>query len=371
LAVLSDQLKGLRSDPELSRLEVLGWFVAHTRTSLVMTDAEAAIFDRFFPGAGKITMLVKPQRFQPTRFGFVYRDLSGNVERDATQTALILPLSGRGKGGLAAASPSIAAPVDAEPAPAAPMSTVAEPPLGPKYPLASPPAAEAQSQTVVHELATPSARSVPEPAAESAPVSPARNADAYETSATPQVNQPVTALQRLPPRDRSLETSLPSIDDIRKRRGQKMPDGRASVSRKGNEDLTRAQRLRLSFVLIMAAVLGCAAGYLAYVQLPPAIIPLRVESRPPNLIVFWPPEQTRDSVYAALRVGNGDPITLTREQKAAGYVLIVPTGNDTKIELIAQHSFRDSRGIVRYIKNPRNAALVPSEIPTAPMTQPR
>jgi hypothetical protein len=124
-------------------------------------------------------------------------------------------------------------------------------------------------------------------------------------------------------------------------------------------------------VLIIAAVLGCAAGYVAYTQLPPAVIPLRVESRPPNLVVFWPPEQTRDSVYAALRVGNADPITLTPAQKAAGYVMILPTGNDTKVELIAQHSFRDSRGIVRYIKNSRSSRLAPPDLSPAPMTQTR
>ncbi len=110
LAGLREQIAASKTDEELAGLEVLGWFVAHTRTPLEMMDRELAVFDELFPGPGKMMLLIKPERFQPTRFGFLVRRADGAVERDATEQAIILPLPGRATRSEAGPVPSIPAP---------------------------------------------------------------------------------------------------------------------------------------------------------------------------------------------------------------------------------------------------------------------
>ncbi len=110
-ASLRQQLASAGSDPELQGLQVAGWFIAHTRSELSTNEREAALFDELFPEPGKVTLLIKPERFQATRFAFLVREPDGRVETDGTQHAIILPLPGRpDSGGGADGIPSIAAP---------------------------------------------------------------------------------------------------------------------------------------------------------------------------------------------------------------------------------------------------------------------
>ena len=95
LTALTAQLANATSDVELAALEPVGWFFAHTRGPLVLTEREAELFERYFKEPGMVTVLVKPERFQPTRFGFLVRGKDGGMPRDATQNAIILPLPGR------------------------------------------------------------------------------------------------------------------------------------------------------------------------------------------------------------------------------------------------------------------------------------
>src|SRR5579863_10181465 len=109
---LRRQIGDSRSNPELSGTVPLGWFIAHTRTSLRLTDREVEIFDRFFPEPGQLTVLVKPEKFQPTRFLFLVRQLDGTYPRDGAENAIILPLPGRANRPSEAPVPSIAAPAE-------------------------------------------------------------------------------------------------------------------------------------------------------------------------------------------------------------------------------------------------------------------
>ena len=117
---------------------------------------------------------------------------------------------------------------------------------------------------------------------------------------------------------------------------------------------------KLVFVLPLAALLGCIVGYIAYLQVPSPVIPLTVRSLSQTVLVSWPPEQTRNSVYAAVRVDDGTPVLLSPEEKAAGQVE-VSAAYDIKVELIARSWLRDSRGIVRYVKaaNLRSPMKIP------------
>lgn len=95
LEMLTAQLADAGADSELAGLEAVGWFLSHTRGPLVLTDRETELCDRYFARQGTLTVLAKPERFQPTRFGFLVREKDGSLPRDATQTAVILPLPGR------------------------------------------------------------------------------------------------------------------------------------------------------------------------------------------------------------------------------------------------------------------------------------
>ncbi|MBV9533170.1 MAG: hypothetical protein JO283_19415 [Bradyrhizobium sp.] len=106
-------------------------------------------------------------------------------------------------------------------------------------------------------------------------------------------------------------------------------------------------------MLILAAVLGCLTGYWFYLQLPSPVIPLTVREQRGQIILAWPAAQTNGVSYAAIRINDGLPKTLTDEEKAAGELTLADSSGDLKVELVAQHWLRDSHGIVRYLKTPQ------------------
>ena len=112
---------------------------------------------------------------------------------------------------------------------------------------------------------------------------------------------------------------------------------------------------RMVMVLPLAALLGCFVGWLAFLQVPPPIIPLTIKARGENVVVTWPSEQTRNAIYAAVRVDDSAPVPLTPEEKSTGRVE-VQARPDMKVELIARNWIRDSRGIVHYVKPVANTA---------------
>ncbi len=360
LAGLREQIATSKTDPELHDLEVLGWFVAHTRTPLRMNEREAALFDELFPHPGKIMLLIKPERFQPTRFGFLLREADGRIARDATQHAIILPLPGRGVPTDSAPVPSISAPPEtttSKPAPPPPVPP--SPPEAERLPTTGP--APRVSPPQEAERGSPRERQPfvpPEP--ERPPFSQALQARPTIDSAPPPVRAtPVSApdLQdatSLVPFAKS--SSLPSIEEIRRRRWEYL-QGMSELDARPNLQLTGQVRqeslrsnLRLTLVLFIAAAVGCGVGYLGYLQLPSATIPLSVKAEASALLVSWPAQQTRDSVYSAISIDDGQQIALSPQQRAAGQATITGASDNIKIEVIAAHWMRDSRGIIRYIK---------------------
>jgi hypothetical protein len=313
LAKLTASLAEATSKEELKSLSPLGWFIAHTRSPLRMSERELQLFNQFFPGPGKITLLIKPERFQPTRFGFIVRKAGGAFKTDVSNSAVILPLPGRaggsGKGSVASIpAPTVkAAPPEKKPEEISPK--VAAPP-------AAPPPSENKEKTPPEAVNKPESVIVPPPI-------------------------------------------LPSVDEIRKRRSEHSrsmlgieenvsPD----VATRQLDRFRNPSRARLFFVLVLAAMLGCGVGYWAYLQLPPAEIDLRIQKHGSNLLIQWPPEQTRSAQYAAIRIDNGGAMPLTDDQKASGQVDIKQTSGNMKIELIAQRWIRNSRGIMRFISLP-------------------
>jgi hypothetical protein len=318
LTALRTQLSSAGSDGELQGLDLLGWFIAHTRSELEVNERESGLFDELFPEPGKLMILIKPERFQPTRFAFLVRGADGKLAGNALENAIILPLPGR-------AERAGAGPVASIPAPAKPL---------------------VESTTSAQPVEIPAEEPAVKEESEQLPV------PAVTTERPPDVPLTPIAVGALPPAQ-----DFASIEEIRRRRSEAIRRPDPFEARAAREQIapnvqweSRRSNARLAIVLFIAAALGCVVGYFIYLQLPPAVIPLNIEKRTPELIISWPPEQTRDAVYAALRVDDGDPIPLSTAQKAQGQAAIHSAGGNIKIELIAQHWMRDSRGILRYVE---------------------
>jgi hypothetical protein len=318
VAKLREQISSASSDPDLDKLELVGWFIAHTRGPLSLNEKELSLFDEIFPGSGRVTVLVKPERFQATRFGFLVRDEKGETQRDASQSAIILPLPGR-------ANRSASSPLASIPAPTIPA---------PKNTALKPPEAPSTAEKI-------------EPAAESKEPGPSPAKSTEEKTGVPAIFTPRTEA----PRPQDLVMTAPPSVSRQTGYAQDLPVYDFSRSRRTRRlDEPRPSGVQFAFVLLVAALLGCCVGYWAYLQLPSAIVPLKVRAETGNLIVSWPPNQTKSSSYAAIRVDDGDPVPLSPAEKTAGQTAVATKSDDIKIELTAQHWIRDSRGIVRFIR---------------------
>ncbi|MBV8571055.1 MAG: hypothetical protein JO319_10615 [Acidobacteriaceae bacterium] len=108
---------------------------------------------------------------------------------------------------------------------------------------------------------------------------------------------------------------------------------------------------RFKWLFLLAALLGCCVGYFAYLQLPAPVIPLTVRPQATGLVVSWPAAQTQNTSQATIQVGTEQPLSLSPEQRASGEVSVPATGDNIRIELVARHWPRDSRGIVRFIRS--------------------
>ena len=383
LTQLKAQIEGAAADPELKNLEIVGWFLAHTRGPLALTDREVDLCDRFFAGPGMITVLVKPERFQPTRFGFLVRGQDGSLPRDGAQNAIILPLPGRNAKAANGPMASIPAPAtntitarrptepeiqDESPDPIEKPS-VASPQEQDAKPAAKPAAAETPNRMTRRqrrlniEQVRPTAEEVEDARlVEQNEQAAARAKEAGEVpEERPLRPGPAVRLRggELEPLRRGSLTNSEramavrrepeEIDDI-----DSLPDPYRQMELL-NQKRPVSAAARMVLVLPLAALLGCLVGWVAYLQVPSPIIPLTVKEQGSNLIVTWPADQTRNAVYAAVRLDDGTPEMLTAEEKSAGRVK-VEAAAERKVELIARNWIHDSRGIVHYVKPVANTA---------------
>ncbi len=362
LTLLKQQLANAASDPELESLQPVGWFIAHTRSELRMNERELALFDELFPEPGRMTLLIKPERFQPTRFGFLVRDSDGRMNTDATCDNVILPLLGRSTqmpGSEAGASSPGERPKPREALFKEGERRVDKLPVTP---------AEVLPQTVPvlleSEAMAGSRIQTPEPVQEqhSSRFSRALSREPRSPEVTPGSSSP--AEKRVSERASEAlvkATALPPLEDIRKVRPLELqrraldPNDRQYQIRPAGR--AWAVNLRLVAIFLLVAVLGCAVGYWTYQRILPPPIPLTVEPKTSTLLVSWPAYETREAGFAALRIDDGNPMPLTPEQKAAGEAEISLSAADVKVELIVQHWIGDARGIVRYVRAPQLPAV--------------
>jgi proteasome lid subunit RPN8/RPN11 len=87
LQVLLDTSK---NDPELLELQAVGWYVSHTRSELLLSEKDLRLFERFFPEAWQIALVLRPNRFDPVRAGFFFRETDGSVHASASRHEFII-----------------------------------------------------------------------------------------------------------------------------------------------------------------------------------------------------------------------------------------------------------------------------------------
>ncbi len=149
-------------------LEVVGWLISNCRSDLVLTDQESRIYDEYFPGPRQVTLLAKPEKLKPTRYGFLVHPPRGRLVEKACRDSFILPLSTKGD------ATAVRETAEATPAPQASLDTASaglpEIPVREVQPLvpAPPPAAAVTPVPVAPEPQTPT---LPDASATPGPVS--------------------------------------------------------------------------------------------------------------------------------------------------------------------------------------------------------
>jgi proteasome lid subunit RPN8/RPN11 len=83
-AALAESLKVYQDDAELARLEPVGWYRAHTRSEVLLSDADLTFFSRFFPLPWQVGLIVRPASFAPTRAGFFFRGADGGIHAQSS-----------------------------------------------------------------------------------------------------------------------------------------------------------------------------------------------------------------------------------------------------------------------------------------------
>ena len=150
-------------------LEVVGWLISNCRSDLVLTEQESRIYDAYFPGPRQVTLLAKPEKLKPTRYGFLSRPPRGGLLEKTCRDSFILPLSTKGEATavretLEETPVSPAPPPPAPPPPTPVMSApVSLPPPAVLASVAEVAPAPAPDSTPRHDVQAEGAHSLPEP----------------------------------------------------------------------------------------------------------------------------------------------------------------------------------------------------------------
>jgi hypothetical protein len=287
------QLRNSGTDPELRKMEPLGWFVSFSRRDFTASEAELDQFRSLFPQPWQVMLFVKPEKFKPTRFVFTLPNQCAVSPAKPDIEAFVLPPPGRQRG---------------------------EPRNKPAL------------ENVMHNLnaavrAVKDFETEPLPSATPRP----RKATVLETvpegSALP--DEPVSEQLLLPAEAR------PAIRD---QPGAKRPRTRPKAP--------------LLFGAI-SALLIAACGVWFYRNYEQSAIELHAEPVNPGIVVTWPADETSESNEAELRIWIGraeQVVQLSSAEKHAGRAAVPVKGDDITIQLLSHHWLQDRRGMVRLLR---------------------
>jgi len=90
-SALTDSLRASRTDPELAGMEPVGWYRSHTRDDIRLSQGDVAFFNRFFPAAWQVALVLRPANLLPTRAGFFFREAGGGMRTESSYREFQLP----------------------------------------------------------------------------------------------------------------------------------------------------------------------------------------------------------------------------------------------------------------------------------------
>jgi hypothetical protein len=76
---LARLMEGAKTDRGLKDLQIVGWFLSHTRAGLGLTDTDLSVFDQCFPLHWQFTMVLRPGNVSTTKAAFFVRDENGRL----------------------------------------------------------------------------------------------------------------------------------------------------------------------------------------------------------------------------------------------------------------------------------------------------
>jgi hypothetical protein len=373
-------------------LEVVGWLVSNCRSDLALTEQESQIYDEYFPGPRQVTLLAKPEKFKPTRYGFLSRPLRGTLLEKACRDSFILPLSTKGD------ATALREPVEETPAPRPsavslpqvhtrevephvstppPPATVtpsAPPPVIPATP--PPPPAEAAPAPVFSEDVRPeppvplaaTAVQVPDVRAEIPPTLIKTSPIGSTASALPDnVHSQRTnsaAISAESPREAAENLTSP----VRERPSsvrpgflmlQSEPPVTASQPEAPTESIPESPQPSRAFPLLevslaVAILILLAAGVLwTYMHLPAPAVPLNAEVQPGQVVVTWSPELTKNAEQCSITTwtnGQASSKPLSADEQSEGKVVIQAASPDVTIQLHAPYWYKDHTGQIRIFR---------------------
>jgi proteasome lid subunit RPN8/RPN11 len=62
----------------------VGWYHSHTRSEILLSDADLAIHNRYFPERWQVALVMKPHTFQPARIGYFFREADGRIRKESS-----------------------------------------------------------------------------------------------------------------------------------------------------------------------------------------------------------------------------------------------------------------------------------------------
>ena len=88
---LKEQMALASEDSRLADLICLGWFVSHTRSEIMLSEADSEIFEQFFGSPWQVTLVIRPGRSGAMRAGFFVREHDGTVRGESSYLEFNFP----------------------------------------------------------------------------------------------------------------------------------------------------------------------------------------------------------------------------------------------------------------------------------------
>ena len=82
---LTGQLQQIRQESGLREMEVVGWYVSHTRRAgRMLAESDLELYRTFFPEPWQVTLVLQPSYMAPTVAGFFFREADGSIRSSST-----------------------------------------------------------------------------------------------------------------------------------------------------------------------------------------------------------------------------------------------------------------------------------------------